>query len=60
MLLGWSSATTPLPIGVGRKGMPVLFMKLVIACSAPVIAQALPMTTSGFLAYFKVLRAITI
>jgi hypothetical protein len=56
-LLGWSSGTTPFPIGVGRKGNPVVLMKSRIANSARDIAHPFPIMTKGFLAVLNAINA---
>ena len=55
--IGWSSGTTPLPIGIGRKGSPVLSMNSRTSFSACAQAAPLPTTTSGFEALFSVSSA---
>ena len=47
VLAGCESATTPLPIGVGRKGRFVLSMRSLITSSALAYAAPLPITTKG-------------
>ena len=56
----WSSEMTPLPIGVGRKGILVDSTKCLNSLEASAYAAPLPHITSGFFALLRIVNAFKI